>query len=628
MLWLICLMLLPGISGAQFTYITPGGGAVEITGCPGCAGDLTVPGWIDGLPVRIIRDYAFQQLTGLTSVDLPDTLHGIMRYAFAGCTHLSSVTLRHGLEYIDYAAFAGCTNLASLTLPDTVDWLGSGALAGTRLSSVNIPAGVRLITEFTFAGCACLTNVTLHNSVTSIDGSAFRGCSSLPTFTIPRSVTNIGDFAFQFCTSLPAITVDPLNPAYVSVNGVVLSSNQTTLVQYPAGRAGNYTIPTSVRTIRSTAFSGCPGLITISIPDTVINLGSSTFQQCTNLVNVTLGNGLGSIPDAAFRGCGMLTNVIIGSAVRTIGTAAFDQCSELRSIVIPASVTSIGPQAFAGCTNLTAVHFQGNAPWLGANVFQYDTNAVVYYLPGTTGWGSTFGGLPALLWSMPTIEQGPLSQTAEAGSDVGLCVRAKSSLPTTYFWRFNVTNILGRFTNPWLLLNHVQSPQAGAYTLIVSNAAGAVLSPPAWLQVIAPVTRRSVPLLELRGEIGTLLDVYYAATPSLSSPWITLASVSLTNSPQYLFDLTTPLPPWRFYRIWPEGIPATKPSVKVSSLIPAITLTGNPGDSFRIDYTLQFGPVDRWVTLATITLTNSSQLYFDVSAAGQPPRLYRLTPIP
>jgi len=63
-------------------------------------------------------------------------------------------------------------------------------------------------------------------------------------------------------------------------------------------------------------------------------------------------------------------------------------------------------------------------------------------------------------------------------------------------------------------------------------------------------------------------------------------------------------------------------------LIPAITLTGNMGDSWRLDYINQFGPIDAWVTLNTVTLTNTSQLYFDVSCVGQPQRLYRLVQVP
>jgi hypothetical protein len=57
-------------------------------------------------------------------------------------------------------------------------------------------------------------------------------------------------------------------------------------------------------------------------------------------------------------------------------------------------------------------------------------------------------------------------------------------------------------------------------------------------------------------------------------------------------------------------------------------LTGNVGDTLQVDYINQFGPTNAWVTLDTVTLTNTSQLYFDVSAIGQPPRLYRMAPVP
>ena len=57
-------------------------------------------------------------------------------------------------------------------------------------------------------------------------------------------------------------------------------------------------------------------------------------------------------------------------------------------------------------------------------------------------------------------------------------------------------------------------------------------------------------------------------------------------------------------------------------------ITGNVGDSLRLDYINAIGPTDAWVTLGTVTLTNTWQLYFDVSAPGQPARLYRIVPVP
>ena len=63
-------------------------------------------------------------------------------------------------------------------------------------------------------------------------------------------------------------------------------------------------------------------------------------------------------------------------------------------------------------------------------------------------------------------------------------------------------------------------------------------------------------------------------------------------------------------------MPAVVPSLEAPRFVPAITLTGNIGDKVRLDYINQFGPTDAWVTLDTVTLTNASQLYFDVSAIG------------
>jgi hypothetical protein len=104
-------------------------------------------------------------------------------------------------------------------------------------------------------------------------------------------------------------------------------------------------------------------------------------------------------------------------------------------------------------------------------------------------------------------------------------------------------------------------------------------------------------------------------------------TMTLSNSSQFCFDLATPLPPQRFYRAWQMGTPGVIPSLNLN-FVPAITLTGDVGDLLQLDYINQFGPIDAWVMLDTITLTNTSQLYFDVSAIGQPPRLYQIVPQP
>ena len=64
------------------------------------------------------------------------------------------------------------------------------------------------------------------------------------------------------------------------------------------------------------------------------------------------------------------------------------------------------------------------------------------------------------------------------------------------------------------------------------------------------------------------------------------------------------------------------------SLATEIPLAGAIGRSVRVDYINAIGPTDAWVTLDTVALTNTPQLYFEVSAVKQPQRLYRLVPVP
>ena len=256
-------------------------------------------------------------------------------------------------------------------------------------------------------------------------------------------------------------------------------------------------------------------------------------------------------------------------------------------------------------------------------------------LDGTTLYGTTFSGgianygvVFALSLPLPNILMPPASQTAEAGSSASFSVRAEGDPSMTYQWFFNgTTSVTGAATNPGLYLTSVQAPQSGAYTVVVSNAFGAVTSPPVMMSVIPVVERRMVPALTLMGQPESAMNLQDAETLGPSPNWVNLDNVALTNTSQWYFDLSASLPPQRFYRAWHPGPSTVAPALGIH-MVPALALTGTVGSAVRVDYINQFGPTDAWVTLATVTLTNTSQLYFDVSAIGQAPRLWRLTPVP
>src|SRR5206468_3621477 len=142
--------------------------------------------------------------------------------------------------------------------------------------------------------------------------------TSLANVTIPSTVTNIGGYAFLDCASLSEISVNSLNPSYCSVDGVLFNFSRTTLIQYPGGKTGSYTVPNSTINIEGWAFSRCTNLTSVTIPDSVINIGSSAFSLCVHLVDVMVGNKVASISDNLFSLCFGLTTVVIPDSVTNI----------------------------------------------------------------------------------------------------------------------------------------------------------------------------------------------------------------------------------------------------------------------------------------------------------------------
>jgi hypothetical protein len=227
----------------------------------------------------------------------------------------------------------------------------------------------------------------------------------------------------------------------------------------------------------------------------------------------------------------------------------------------------------------------------------------------------------------PSILAQPLTRTAEIGTTPWFWVEVTNTLPGAiyYQWYF-FSNPLGSATNSHLALVNVQPSEAGAYTVIVTNLGGAVTSAPALLSVIPPVDRRVGPAVHLPGGTGNLLHLEYAESLVAAVPqWLSLTNVTLSAGPQFCFQLSQPLPAQRFYRAWQTNGP--QPTLDMS-LATEIPLTGAVGSSMRVDYINAIGPTNAWVTLDTLVLTNTTQLYFDTSSWGQPARLYRLVPSP
>lgn len=104
-------------------------------------------------------------------------------------------------------------------------------------------------------------------------------------------------------------------------------------------------------------------------------------------------------------------------------------------------------------------------------------------LSQTISWNVTGSGLPLA----PQIVLQPTNQVVRAGSLVQVTVESVGKNPLLYQWRFNGADLTDE-TNSILTLTNIQPAMAGAYSVVVSNDLGRVISSNAVLTVTIPLT--------------------------------------------------------------------------------------------------------------------------------------------
>ena len=320
----------------------------------------------------------------ISTINIPNSVTTIGKYAFHQC-RLYSIDIPSSVTLIDTGAFRYCTELSSFNvaannpnysspnglLCDKGQTLLIQCPSSQQESEFSLPNTLTTIGRYAFAGC-CYQNITIPYSVTTIEDYAFADCVSLKSMTIPSNVTNIGNNLFLRCLQLKNINVELDNPNYSSIGGVLFNKAQDTLISYPPGRIGAYSIPNGVVTIANGAFYYCEKLTAINFPNTITEIENGAFYYCTSLVSVVIPDGVTTIK-SSFRGCRNLSIITIGKNVKTIEDYAFAECESLREVLIPEGVKTIGNGAFHR-TNLTIITIASTVDSIGHMAFDSDYN--------------------------------------------------------------------------------------------------------------------------------------------------------------------------------------------------------------------------------------------------------------
>ena len=199
-----------------------------------------------------------------------------------------------GLNYVYYAYTIPNTDATDNSAFTYVNHGDSIEITGfdNSVSDVVIPSEIEGLPVTTISTGAfylsAITSIEVPDTVTSIGEMAFLGCTSLKTVKLSTGVAKIEKNAFGSCSALQEVQVAKDNPNFSSLDGVLYSKAQDTLVIYPAAKTdAAYTIPSGVTSVAMYAFSENPYLETLTIPNSLIKVGDSAFFNCKNLRSVS-----------------------------------------------------------------------------------------------------------------------------------------------------------------------------------------------------------------------------------------------------------------------------------------------------------------------------------------------------
>lgn len=393
------------------------GMSIQSNAFAGCIGLTTLS---LNLPIASYNS-PFQNLPSLTTLFIGNSVPTIDNYIFSNLTGLTKITLGRTniaptMILVYPSAFNNSLNLETLNLNSNLYIQNYAYSAGTvspfsYITTLSIGNKVDSIGSYAFAGCTKLKSIAVPNTVKSIGQSAFASCTNVGTISLGSSVSEIASGVFTGCSSLLNINVDNANVTYSTIDGVLYSKDQLTLIQYPIGRSGDYAIPTSVKTIGSSAFLSCVGLQSVQISQAIISIQSSAFAN-SGLTSVSIGHADSistatvSIASDAFAGCKAITKLLLNKNFTfSSENSPFQNSSLVTEILIGNGIISIPNNSFAGCTGLKSVQLGqnnsmgNNAITVSASAFSGCTNFATLELNKSiniTGYASPFTSISSL----------------------------------------------------------------------------------------------------------------------------------------------------------------------------------------------------------------------------------------
>ena len=236
----------------------------------------------------------------------------------------------------------------------------------------------------------------------------------------------------------------------------------------------------------------------------------------------------------------------------------------------------------------------------------------------------------------PSITAQPQSVTLNAHNNASFNVRATGTMPLSYQWSLNGTNISGA-TATSLTLSNVTQQALGAYAVVVNNAFGSVSSSNAMLSMY-PFLAAPFGGLVTDWSYNATLSMQAWGTGPLRYQWfdngvavlnatnqtLNFPSIQFTNAGLYSVVVSSP---FGSVTNTPQQVVVNPAGVSLG-MYAGVMVTGTVGYAYAIQATTDLSKTNSWSTVATLTLVQPVQLWVDisVSAFANPHRYYRVMP--
>ncbi|MBE6564533.1 MAG: hypothetical protein E7655_04605 [Ruminococcaceae bacterium] len=420
---------------------------------------------------------------------VPDGVKTLVVNAFRGASHLKTLTLPASLTDMDDGAFISTHSLEKIVLAEGNT---AFVLEGNRLYDsgktrlilqpqglydlvIRIPATVTHIAACALEGCELLQALYFYGDLPAFGENALYSVPSTTAVYHASDANGWGDTLTLDGTTYTVSTFDaaaPIDPILfrgtldgglswdidekgtltIRGTGAMPSYNEREAPWYEHGdrirhidiqegiteigmynffalSARSVSLPDSLTTIHSGAFSNAFDLESIHLPKNLISLGYSAIYACPKLTTITVH---GDNPVYASRDGVLYTKdlshlirypngkedtlFILPAQTKTIGEYAFEMTPCLEEVVFHAGLEKIAHLAFDFNRTLKGVYFHGDLPEFGYLVFDGCKNVTLYHLENRSGWTSPTQDLYGD--RIPTASFGLFDYDQSGGEDV------------------------------------------------------------------------------------------------------------------------------------------------------------------------------------------------------------------